>query len=114
MTNLVFGGNETTDNGSLDMVDYTQAIKGLTIDLGGKSNIDSGNESFYDSNVIGSYNYNGFAYSADQGFNMLYGIEQVRGSDLEGDTIRGNSANNSIWGQGGDDTIYEEKQGQFA
>ncbi len=71
-----------------------------------KSNIDSGNESFYDSNVIGSYNYNGFAYSADQGFNLLYGIEQVRGSDLEGDTIWGNSANNSIWGQGGDDTIY--------
>ncbi|MDY0328392.1 MAG: hypothetical protein RBR07_09105, partial [Arcobacteraceae bacterium] len=106
MTNYVFGGDETTDNGSLDMVDYRLAIKGLVIDLGGKDGIDSADEAFYDSKVIGSYNYNGFAYSADQGINMLYGIEQVRGSDLEADTIRGNSVNNSIWGHGGDDTIY--------
>jgi len=106
MTNLVFGGDETTDNGSLDMVDYRQAIKGLVIDLDGKTNIQSADEAYYDASVIGTYNYNGFAYSADQGFNMLYGIEQVRGSDLEGDTIRGNGADNSIWGHGGDDTIY--------
>jgi Ca2+-binding RTX toxin-like protein len=106
MTNYVFGGNETTDNGSLDMVDYTQAIKGLTIDLGGKVGIKASDEITYDNKFINTYNNNGFAYSADQGFNLLYGIEQVRGSDLEGDTIRGNSANNSIWGQGGDDTIY--------
>ncbi|MGJ0359846.1 hypothetical protein NG785_09320 [Aliarcobacter cryaerophilus] len=106
MTNYVFGGNETHDDGTLDMVDYTQAIKGLTIDLGGKVGIKASDEIIYDNKFINTYNNNGFAYSADQGFNLLYGIEQVRGSDLEGDTIRGNSANNSIWGQGGDDTIY--------
>ncbi len=57
--------------------------------------------------ILLTYNYRGIFHIVQmQGFNLLYGIEQVRGSDLEGDTIRGNSANNSIWGQGGDDTIY--------
>jgi hypothetical protein len=94
------------DNGTLDMVDYRLAIKGMTIDLSGKEGIQASNETMYDNNVIATYDDNGFAYSADQGFNLLYGIEQVRGSDLEGDTIKGSDANNSIWGHGGDDTLY--------
>ena len=106
MTNFVYGGNETDDSGILDMVDYRLAIKGMTIDLSGKEGIQSSDDAIYEANKIGTYADNGFAYSADQGFNLLYGIESVRGSDLEGDTIKGSSVTNSIWGHGGDDTIY--------
>ena len=106
MTNFVYGGNETDDSGTLDMVDYRLAIKGMTIDLGGKIGIQAADDAIYEANKIGTYANNGFSYSQDQGFNLLYGIEQVRGSDIEGDTIRGNSADNSIWGHGGDDILY--------
>ncbi len=66
MTNLVFGGNETTDNGSLDMVDYTRpAIKGMTIDLGGKVGFKASDEAnLLIDKFIDTYDNNGFAYSA--------------------------------------------------
>ena len=52
LASVVFGGNETHDDGTLDMVDYTQAIKGLTIDLGGKVGIKASDEITYDNKFI--------------------------------------------------------------
>ena len=86
---IVYGGDDTADSGN-DTVDYTQAIKGMTVTL-------------EDGNAKGE------ASSADQGTDELYGIENIIGSNLEADNIRGNNVTNTLNGMGGDDTLYGEE-----
>jgi Ca2+-binding RTX toxin-like protein len=83
---IVYGGTAAADSG-IDTVDYSQALKGMTVTLG-------------DGNAQGT------ATSADQGTDSLYGIENIIGSNLEKDIITGNSGVNTLSGLGGADTLY--------
>jgi Ca2+-binding RTX toxin-like protein len=75
-----------------DTVDYSTALKGMTIDLD------------IDDAIVGK----GTATSADQGDDQLYDIENAIGSNLEGDTIHGSGEANKLEGKGGEDTLYGE------
>ena len=82
---LIYGGDASNDTSINDLIDYTQAIKGMRVTLEDTAA--------------------GIATSQDQGINTIFGIEHVKGSNLEGDTLSGNSAVNTLYGQGSDDTL---------
>jgi len=84
---IVYGGDASSDTSEDDLIDYTTAIKGMTVTLG-------------EDNLLGT------ATSQDQGTDDIYGIEHVKGSNIEGDTLIGNSDVNTLYGQGSDDTLY--------
>jgi len=84
---IVYGGDASSDTSEDDLIDYTTAIKGMTVTLG-------------EDNLLGT------ATSQDQGTDDIYGIEHVKGSNIESDTIFGNSDVNTLYGQGADDTLY--------
>ena len=83
----MYGGSINSDGGLNDTVDYSGALKGMTV-------------------VLADNYAKGTASSLDQGNDDLYGIENIIGSNLESDTITGNNANNTLSGKGGDDKLY--------
>ncbi|MFA9372919.1 MAG: hypothetical protein ACERKK_02065, partial [Poseidonibacter sp.] len=94
-----FNGVTHTDSGS-DTVDYTSENK-ISVTLQDDANIVS-------TVTIDSNNNTTFENDGSDERDSLYGIENIKGSDsaINGaDTIIGNSASNTIYGQKGDDTL---------
>jgi Ca2+-binding RTX toxin-like protein len=87
----IYGGINGADSG-VDTASFLSSLTDVQVDLNG---------GLTDSGGAGSYH----ATSTHHGYDHLYGIENIIGSNIGNDNISANSQVNIIDGAGGDDTI---------